>query len=88
MYQGTDFVLDEGAEEKVLQWQQWGQKYRYENEEEYLAVVITNIYLSEKWGGTDWLRSGHDNPRKLTDPDEFLDNSEGIDYPPRALIQA
>lgn len=60
----------------------------YDNEEEYLAVVITNIYLSEKWGGTSWLRSGHDAGTRLIAPGLFLENSEGIDYPPRELIKA
>jgi uncharacterized secreted protein with C-terminal beta-propeller domain len=37
MWRPVDFVPEEGAEDKVLEWQQWGQKYRYENEEEFRA---------------------------------------------------
>ncbi len=37
LYSGVNFVPEAGGEDKVLQWQQWGQKYRYETEEEFRA---------------------------------------------------
>jgi hypothetical protein len=58
----------------------------YENREEYIAVVLTNIYLAEK--GRTKLRADHsfhdDNPklRILIDPKNFLKNPQGVNVPP------
>ncbi len=59
----------------------------YDNFEEYLAVVLTNIYLSDKGqlvfagnhGGTVILHGA--------DADNFLHNSQNVDVPPTMLIQ-
>jgi hypothetical protein len=55
-----------------------------DNEEEFLAVVITNIYLSEK-GQTD-LRASHRGYTILRDPDKFLDQTH-INLQPRVLLE-
>jgi hypothetical protein len=56
----------------------------YDNEEEYLAIVIVNVYLSEK-GKTD-LRANHKGHTVLKDPDKFLD-LKTVDLKPRVLIE-
>jgi hypothetical protein len=55
----------------------------FDNEEEYLAVVIDNIYLSEK--GQTQLRASHYGHTILKDPDKFLDAN--IDLKPRMLLE-
>ena len=59
----------------------------YGNEEEYLSVVLTNVYLSEK--GQTVFRANHDFPpnRALLRPDKFLDNVQGVDLSPKVLIE-
>ena len=54
----------------------------YGNEEEYISVVLTNVYLSEK--GQTVFRANHDFPpnRALLRPDKFLDNVQGVDLSP------
>ncbi len=57
----------------------------YDNVEEYVAIVLTNIYMSEK--GVTQLVAGHgDAP--LRRPEKFLDNIDNIDYAPRALMRS
>src|SRR5262249_52782436 len=62
----------------------------YDNQEEYLAVVLTNIFLAEK--GQTKLRADHsfhdDNPklRILIDPKHFLKNPQGVNITPLELI--
>ena len=59
----------------------------YGNEEEYISVVLTNVYLSEK--GQTVFRANHDFPpnRTLLRPDKFLDNVQGVDLSPKVLIE-
>jgi hypothetical protein len=59
----------------------------YDNEEEYISVVLTNVYLSEK--GQPVFRANHDFPpnRALLHPDKFLDNVQGVDLSPKVLIE-
>jgi hypothetical protein len=56
----------------------------YNNEEEYLAVVITNIYLAEK-KQTD-LRASHHGHTVLKHPARFLDETH-INLQPRVLLE-
>jgi hypothetical protein len=44
----------------------------YENEEEFLAIVITNVYLSEK--GQTALAANHISSDVLKDPNKLLDD--------------
>jgi len=62
----------------------------YNNMEEYIAVIITNIYLSEK--GQHYLRANHAVHKKpdddeLANADGFLDNSQQVDLAPRRLLE-
>jgi hypothetical protein len=57
---------------------------RYDNEEEYLAVVLTNIYLSSK--GVLTLRGNH-YEGALISPEKFLDNVQQVDEEPRMLLE-
>jgi len=58
----------------------------YEHEEEYLAIVLTNVYMSEK-RQTDF-RARHTRPNiKLQQPEKFLDNVQGVDLPPIVMIE-
>jgi hypothetical protein len=59
----------------------------YSNEEEFIAVVLANIYLSEKTGGKRWLRGNYETQLFLEDPDGFLDNSQKISPSPRELLE-
>src|SRR5262249_51922112 len=61
----------------------------YDDYEEYVAICIANIYLSEK--GQQTLKGDHDGSRygkrlrgrKL---DDFMNNSQGINLPPMQLM--
>jgi fructose-specific component phosphotransferase system IIB-like protein len=55
----------------------------YDDVEEYLAVVLTNIYMSEN-GKTVFL--GDHDVAALQHPEKFLDNAQNSDMPPRELI--
>src|SRR5262249_32352319 len=58
----------------------------YENREEYLAVALTNVYLSEK--GQRYFRADHGfPPRVLIDPEKWLDNGQWANLPPEQLIE-
>lgn len=58
----------------------------YTDEEEYLGVVLTNVYLSEKRKTV--FRGGHkDGSPPLKQPEKFLDNIQGIDMSPLVLIE-
>ncbi|VTZ27315.1 conserved hypothetical protein [Methylocella tundrae] len=55
----------------------------YDDVEEYLAVVISNIYMSEK-GKTVLL--GDHGDATLRHPEKFLDNVQHVDVTPRQLL--
>jgi hypothetical protein len=58
----------------------------YDNIEEYLAVVLTNIYLSDK--GQDVFRGSHGSVILRGEAaDNFLHNSQNVDVRPTMLIQ-
>jgi hypothetical protein len=59
----------------------------YDDIEEYLAVVLTNIYLSDK--GQDVFRGSHRWHAILRGEaaNNFLHNSQNVDVPPTMLIQ-
>jgi hypothetical protein len=58
----------------------------YSNEEEYISVVMTNVYLSEK--GEPQLRGRHARPNiPLPEPEKFLDNYQNINLSPIVLIE-
>jgi hypothetical protein len=57
----------------------------YENRDDFLAVTLTNIYLSEKGPGK--LRTGHLGRRVMDNPAKFLDNDENVDPSPRQQMQ-
>jgi hypothetical protein len=58
----------------------------YSNEEEYISVVMTNVYLSEK--GEPQLRGRHARPNiPLPEPEKFLDNYQKISMSPIVLIE-
>jgi hypothetical protein len=70
----------------------------YENEEEFVAIVITNIYLSEKkqtkLRGTHHADVTRDHGKvtsvkmdRLADPRHFLGNSQGTTLPPTELME-
>jgi hypothetical protein len=67
----TDFLVNKG----------------YDNLEEYLAVVLTNIYLSEK--GQTVFAGNHGGSVTLQgeDADNFLHNAQNVDVRPTMLIQ-
>jgi NleD-like pathogen effector protein (putative zinc metallopeptidase) len=56
----------------------------YDNMEEYLAVVVTNIYMAHK--GKTKLAGDHDKGT-LKDPDHFLDTIQDRRFPPRDLMR-
>ena len=56
----------------------------YTNEEEYTAIVLSNVYLSEK--GKRNFRAGHGNRAVLPDPAGFLNNAQNVNLSPRDLI--
>jgi len=58
----------------------------YDNIEEYLAVVLSNIYLSDK--GQDVFRGNHGSAMlRGADADNFLHNSQNVDVRPTMFIQ-
>jgi hypothetical protein len=63
----------------------------YDNEEEFIAIMIDNIYLSEK--GRTRLRGTHQSNAKgnhdtLVYPEGFLDNKQGLSgLPPYRIIE-
>jgi hypothetical protein len=57
----------------------------YDDIEEYVAVVITKSYLSDK-GQTDLRASHHDSDGVLKNPEKFLDNPQNVNFPPRWLM--
>jgi hypothetical protein len=70
----------------------------YQNEEEYVAVVVTNIYMSEK--KQTKLRASHTSEpitkgdkvvgkkyQVLADPEHFLDNPQNVTPPPYQLME-
>jgi len=57
----------------------------YDNEEEYLAIVLSNIYIRNKNRGAA-LRGDHDQSI-LREPDRFLDNVQRVDLEPRMLLE-
>jgi hypothetical protein len=59
--------------------------HNYDNEEEYLAIVLSNIYIRNKNKGLP-LRGDHDSGT-LQDPDHFLDNVQRVDLTPRMLLE-
>jgi hypothetical protein len=56
----------------------------YTNEEEFIAVVLSNIYLSEK--GKRQYRAGHSNLTTLPNPRGFLNNAQNVNMRPRDLL--
>jgi hypothetical protein len=59
----------------------------YNNEEEYLAIMLTNIYARNKNKGA-LLRASAENPGVwLIDPDRFLDNVQRVNLEPRVLLE-
>lgn len=56
----------------------------YSNEEEYLAVVLSNVYLSEK--GKKIFRASHSSLSALPDPEGFLNNAQYVNMEPRRLL--
>jgi hypothetical protein len=57
----------------------------YLNEEEYLAIVISNIYIRSARKSAD-LRGDH-RRSVLKDPDHFLDNPQGVNLTQRVLLE-
>ena len=58
----------------------------YDHEEEFLAIVLTNIYLSEK--NAPALRARHQLPNTaLLEREKFLDNVQKTDLTPIVLIE-
>jgi Effector protein len=57
----------------------------YDNEEEYLTIVLSNIYIRNKNKGAP-LRADHDSGIFL-DPDHFLDNVQRVNLAPRMLLE-
>jgi len=59
----------------------------YKSKEEFIGVVITNIYLAEKAPAHLRLRRAEEGFDTLADPDHFLDNAQHINIPPRQLLR-
>ena len=57
----------------------------YDNEEEYLAIMLSNIYIRNKNKGAQ-LRADHDSGI-FVDPDHFLDNVQRVNLAPRMLLE-
>jgi hypothetical protein len=58
---------------------------KYDNEEEFIAIMIDNIYLSEK--NQTQLRAHHDGHTILASPDKFLDNVQKLTLPAYRIIE-
>jgi hypothetical protein len=56
----------------------------YDNEEEYIAVVLTNIYLSNK--GQTRLRASHHGFATLDHSERFFNNGQHVGLSPRTLM--
>jgi hypothetical protein len=70
----------------------------YNNEEEFVSILVTNIYLSEKeqvklrgshrsiktWDGDKIVARRHD---VLLHPERFLQNPQGLSPPPKELLE-
>jgi hypothetical protein len=61
----------------------------YGDKEEYIAIVVTNIYLAEKAKDKRHprLRANHGGFDELPFPDAFIDNKQHINISPRKLIK-
>jgi hypothetical protein len=66
----------------------------YHDEEEYLAIVLSNVYLSEKrqtvFRGAERIFINDDNKYNtipLRQPENFLDNAQGVTMSPMVLIE-
>lgn len=60
----------------------------YDTVEEFFAIVLTNIYMSEKAkGGRIALRRDHNGHKELRHPERFLDNVQHIRLPPGSLLE-
>lgn len=57
----------------------------YDNEEEYISVVLTNVYLSHKRQMV--FRANHTGHRPLPQPERFLANVQNVNLPPEELIE-
>ncbi|GJE61750.1 M91 family zinc metallopeptidase [Methylobacterium trifolii] len=57
----------------------------YDNEEEYISVVLSNIYLSHKRQTV--FRANHHGFHPLPQPERFLDNVQKVNLPPEELIE-
>jgi hypothetical protein len=57
----------------------------YDNVEEYIAVVLANIFMAEK--KQQQLRSGHESFEVLANPKKFLDNNQHVNMSPRQLLR-
>jgi len=60
-------------------------KKGYGDVEEYLATVLTNVYLSDK--GQTKFAANH-GTGTLKDPEHFLDNAQHVDMSPRTLLRS
>ena len=58
----------------------------YKNEEEYITVVLSNIYLAEK--GKTTLRGSHSDFDPLPQPRDFLTNPQRTSISPKQLLQS
>ena len=59
---------------------------RYDNLEEFIAIILTNIFRSEKGLTTFSGNHGHD-VLQGADAENFLDNPQKLDVPPTVAIQ-
>ena len=59
---------------------------KYDDEEEYLAIVLTNIYMSEK-GQWRFVGDHKDGILEGRDAIGFLNNAQHVDMPPIRLIE-
>jgi hypothetical protein len=57
----------------------------YDNEEEYIAIVLCNIYIRESHNAAA-LRGDH-GQATLNDPEHFLDNGQRVDLAHRMLLE-
>jgi Effector protein len=57
----------------------------YSDVEEYIAVVLANIFVAEK--RQHRLRANHHSAESLADPEGFLDNNQRVSMSPRQLLR-